>query len=197
LVGRRANGVQWCAARCPASTSSPKSAVGSRHTECAWFAPRCVLSHSGRSCGPARGSSAARRARWDRLMPGAPHRAWRRRHTAAGATPTAGRGRGRCRGGRAACPSAPRPVAQRRRPSGRGVGDGGVVGVAVPGGIVDGVAQLLQPGLLDGVGEPLVAPDPCQGNHPVALGDPDAVGGIDVGGGLREQHGALRQLRRQ
>jgi hypothetical protein len=35
----RPDGCQWCAARCAASTSSPKSAVGSRHTECAWFAP--------------------------------------------------------------------------------------------------------------------------------------------------------------
>jgi hypothetical protein len=37
---------RWCAARCRASTSSPKSASGSRHTEWAWLAPRWVLSHS-------------------------------------------------------------------------------------------------------------------------------------------------------
>jgi len=43
---------QWCAARCCASTSRPKSASGSRQTECAWLAPRWVLSHSMSSRGP-------------------------------------------------------------------------------------------------------------------------------------------------
>jgi hypothetical protein len=48
----RARPCQWCTARCKASTSSPKSASGSRQTECAWFAPRWVLSHSMSSRGP-------------------------------------------------------------------------------------------------------------------------------------------------
>ena len=43
---------QWCAARWAASTSRPKSAVGSRQTEWAWLAPRWVLSHSTSSRGP-------------------------------------------------------------------------------------------------------------------------------------------------
>jgi hypothetical protein len=42
----------WCAARWRASTSRPKSDVGSRHTERAWLALLCVLSHSVRSRGP-------------------------------------------------------------------------------------------------------------------------------------------------
>ena len=43
---------QWWAARCAVSTSSPKSAAGSRQTEWAWLAPRWVLSHSTSSRGP-------------------------------------------------------------------------------------------------------------------------------------------------
>ncbi len=43
---------QWCTARWRASASRPKSAVGSRQTECAWFASRWVLSHSMSSRGP-------------------------------------------------------------------------------------------------------------------------------------------------
>ena len=45
-------GVRWCAARCAARASTPKSASGSRQTECAWLAPRWVLSHSSSRPGP-------------------------------------------------------------------------------------------------------------------------------------------------
>lgn len=45
-------GQLWCTARWAASTSSPKSACGSRHTEWAWLAWRWVLSYSMSSRGP-------------------------------------------------------------------------------------------------------------------------------------------------
>ncbi|MCW2677751.1 MAG: protease PrsW [Modestobacter sp.] len=44
----------WWWRRCSARTSTPKSASGSRQTECAWLAPRAVLSHSASSRGACR-----------------------------------------------------------------------------------------------------------------------------------------------
>jgi hypothetical protein len=69
-----------------------------------------------------------------------------------------------------------------------------VVRVGVAGVRVDGVAQGLQLRLLDVVGEALVAEDPGQRDHPVALGDRRAVARHEVGRGPVEQHGADSQF---
>ena len=43
---------RWWRRRCASRTSRPKSFAGSRQTECAWLAPRWVLSHSTSRLGP-------------------------------------------------------------------------------------------------------------------------------------------------